>query len=227
MMPNCRQLERSNDAPPAGATRTVLGDERMRTGCWTAFAAAPISWGVCEVPGWGLHAARPSASWPRCRPRPPGHRARAARLPARRSGCRARRPRSAGCGCSAGSSRRAARPRRGGGERRGRPTRAEFRRTRGRDVRRRRRRRSRSGRRVCALDDGALERVCHAGSTGSIASPPTTACGQVLHPARRHARRDRRGRQRVLATSPVHVVPRHRAPGDRRDRPRGVRARPW
>ena len=82
-----------------GAGRMVALTDRI--------AGAPISWGVCEVPGLGLPAATRRGCSPQMRERRAGgDRVRPRRLPARRPAGR-RRPRCARTGCarSAGSSR--------------------------------------------------------------------------------------------------------------------------
>ena len=69
---------------PARRRSTRSAGERGAAGARDRIAGAPISWGVCEVPGWGHQLAPERVLTRDARGRPARHRVRPGRLPARR-----------------------------------------------------------------------------------------------------------------------------------------------
>ena len=186
----------------------------------------PISWGVCEVPGWGYQLDRRHRAGRDARARAGGHRVRPGRLPAgrpAREGGRAR-PRT-GCAPSAASCRSccttrwprpAARGRRGHRRPASRP--APRRRRAGRGDRRRGVRRPPGARRRRLGDAARQPRPARGRTPPPAASRPpcTRTSARWSRPATR--------RSGCSTGRTIGAVPRHRPPAGRRRRP--GRARP-
>ena len=189
-------------------------------------AAAPISWGVCEVPGWGLQLPPDRVLAEMADAGDHGHRAGSAGLAAarRRAGPRPSST-ATGCGSSAASCRSSSTSPTSATRARTRP------RGRGQLAAAGARRLRRGARRRPRLVGAARPSTTTGGSApaSTCASSPTSSRAEglelVLHPhvgtlAETAARRRARARAHRRA-----LVLRHRPPADRRRRPGGLRPR--
>ena len=188
---------------------------------------APISWGVCEVPGWGLQLPPDRVLAEMADAGDHGHRAGSSGLAAarRRAGPRPSST-ATGCGSSAASCRSSCT------SPTSRDTREQARARRGPARGGRRRRLRRGARRRPRLVGARRPSTTTGGSAPArtCASSPTSSRAEglelVLHPHVGTLVETAADVERALAHTDVPLVLRHRPPADRRRRPGRLRPRP-